>query len=95
MDGVDEIVQQALFRLSIPKGSFIYDPSIGSDIRSLKKGTTHQMNQQAFAIVEQALIPMVDVTVENVKCKLDDVGCLFMDIDLIVGDNTAYLEVSV
>lgn len=95
VDGVEEIVQRAIFRLCIPKGSFSLDKELGSELRSLRNFNLTELNQRAFSMVQQALMPMERVVVKQVDCKTDGKGILYITMNLEINDKAIFLEVNI
>ena len=54
ISGMQEILQRALIRLTVQKGSFIYDPELGSRLFTLKS-TSGDLQKQATNLVREAL----------------------------------------
>lgn len=96
VDGIEEIVQQIIFRLTIPKGSFDLDPQLGSDIRSLRNVSSKEINQMAFTLVEQAIMPMdINSILKEVECTSNGEGALDINISLDINSKDVYMEVKV
>ena len=51
--GIQEILQRALIRLTVRKGSFIYDTNLGSDLYKLKKTTSTSNKSRALSMVNK------------------------------------------
>lgn len=73
ISGVEEILQRALMRLTIKKGSFIYDPNIGSKLYTLK-ASSGNIQAKALCLVREALSDMTQVIVDNVSVNLTNNG---------------------
>lgn len=65
IDGIEEIVQQAMIRLTIPKGSFCYNPELGSDLHTVDLNQCD--DNLLYAMVCDALAPMSYIDVISVK----------------------------
>jgi phage gp46-like protein len=65
--GKEELLQRALIRLSIPRGSFSYDMELGSRLHTLVLSGA-DLNARARELAEEALSPMSGTTVTQVVC---------------------------
>lgn len=65
--GKEELMQRALIRLLIPRGSFSYDMKLGSRLHTLVLSGT-DLNARARELTEEALSAMPGVTVTQVAC---------------------------
>ena len=92
ISGMQEILQRVLIRLTIQKGSFIYDPDLGSRLFTLKS-TRGDIKQQAINLVREALSPMTEVTVEDVV--IDRVGEENLSMKVILSTNNETGEVAI
>lgn len=68
-----EILQQVLIRLTVKKGSFIYDPNLGSNLYTIKPSQGN-INNRVLSIVREALAPMSKIIVDNVNINLNNNG---------------------
>lgn len=59
-----ELLQRALIRLTVPRGSFPYDPALGSSLHALDPADPG-FYQQAFQAVQEALIPLPELVLET------------------------------
>lgn len=67
--GVQELMQRAMIRLIVPRGSFPDDPGFGSRLRSIPAaGSAALRNSQALAFVREALLPIREIAVQGVQC---------------------------
>lgn len=67
--GYEELLQRVLIRLTVKKGSFVYDKSLGSRLYTLK-ATDGNIKERALALVREALIEIPEVAVNDVKIAL-------------------------
>ncbi|WP_283610149.1 GPW/gp25 family protein [Faecalispora anaeroviscerum] len=67
VSGKEELLQRALIRLSVPRGSFSYDPELGSRLHTLVLTGT-DLNTRARELTEEALSAMPELSVEWVVC---------------------------
>ncbi|MDU7338447.1 MAG: histidine kinase [Clostridium sp.] len=65
--GKEELLQRATIRLTVPRGSFSYDPSLGSKLHTLVLSGS-DLNARARELVEEALAPLPGISVEQVLC---------------------------
>lgn len=66
--GAQELLQRALIRLTVQKGSFIYDPDLGSRL-SLLKNTTRNMEARALELIQEALLELPQLTPVGVSIQ--------------------------
>lgn len=93
ISGVKELLQRALIRLSIKKGSFIYDRDFGSNLYKLK-GDTGNIQKSALNIVRETLSVMPEIFVENVSVRLSNSNeDLSLNILLYIKNKKEELEV--
>lgn len=67
--GYEELLQRVMIRLTVKKGSFVYDKSLGSRLYTLKV-TDGNIKERALALVREALIEIPEVAVNDVKIAL-------------------------
>ena len=60
--GVPELLQQALLRLTVKKGSFCFDPALGSRLYTLQRSGNH-LQKEALLMVKEALCDMTQAAV--------------------------------
>ena len=73
LTGYDELLQRVLIRLTVKKGSFIYDTSLGSRLYTLK-ASDGNIKERALSLVREALIDISEVVVEDVLTTLTNDG---------------------
>jgi phage baseplate assembly protein W len=93
ISGIDEIVQEILLSLMIPKGSFFLDKNLGSNLYNLKFACNSDINQEVSIIIGKALENFADVSVCNFECSLSDEKILKVNFVLNVHDKLIDLEV--
>lgn len=79
VSGAEELLQRALIRLTVPKGSFARDQSLGSELYRLR-GSGQPASLAAAAYVQEALAGMSGLTVETVTCGQSEGGVLLLEI---------------
>lgn len=95
ISGVQEILQRALIRLTVKKGSFIFDTNLGSNLYKLKAGSRNIKNE-ALSIVKEALEPMQNVSVDDLAVESVNFGeNLKMNIILSVNNKREEVEVMI
>lgn len=62
----DELLQRALIRLCVKKGSFIYDKKLGSRLYTLTH-KTKDIKSKVLSYAKEALLDMDNVTVDDVE----------------------------
>lgn len=71
LTGYDELLQRVLIRLTIKKGSFVYDKSLGSRLYTLKS-TDGNLKENALALIREALVDINEVSVDDVLIRLSN-----------------------
>lgn len=93
--GTEELIQRALIRLSVPKGRFAPDLSLGSGLHELPGVKTATRDRVAMGYVQEALYPLREVQVERVACTTEAEGVLAVRVVLVIAGNSYTLEVGV
>ena len=93
ISGVQEILQQVLIKLTLKKGSFIYDPNLGSELYTLQS-TKGNLQANALMVVKEALKDMPAVVVENVNVELTNDG-ENMNLTVLMSINDQMEEVTI
>lgn len=95
VSGVQELLQQAMFRLTVKKGSFFYDQQLGSRLYTLKGsyGSREDLSQNAMRMVREALKPMSRVTPLGVGASLTGPDQLTLTVALLADQKQTELEV--
>lgn len=67
ISGMEEAVQRACIRLTVPMGNFVLDPNLGSRLHML--GRIQSINQEELALeyAREALLGMEDIRVISAK----------------------------
>ena len=71
ISGPEELMQRALLRLGIRRGSFEYDRSLGSELYRLSRDTSSATRRAAQSYVQEALIPLPELTVGDVDYNIE------------------------
>ena len=89
------MLQRALIRLTVQKGSFVYDPDLGSRL-SLLKNTTRNMEARALELVQEALLELPQLTPVGVSIQPQQGGeNLSLTVLLNLEGQSSQLEVIV
>lgn len=90
ISGVDALIQSAIIRLSIKKGSFIYDPALGSELLSLDLNKIDDF--AIFNMVSDALLSMKEISVKKVEKIIDpNKNSIYIKVFICVGQfNTSF-----
>ena len=92
--GVAQLLQQVWIRLTVKRGGFSLDPSLGSELYKLKRTGTAQLEQTALAYIQDALYPVKGVAVDGLACTYDGrADRLTITLNLRVEDSYQTLEV--
>lgn len=93
ISGIDEALQRARICLEIKKGSFIFLPSLGSELWRLD-ATKPYLNKQADMFVREALAGLRGITVMSV-CAVADGSDTDIAVEIEYMGQTGRLEVTV
>lgn len=93
--GERELIQRALLRLCIRKGSFAEDPELGSDLHKLQGVYGENTGRLAQSYVQEALLPMTGLSVSSVRVEREKPDIMRLYINLIIAAETYRLEVDV
>jgi len=69
--GAQELIQRALLRLGIRRGSFAYDRNLGSELYRLSHDTSSATHRAARSYVQEALIPLPELMIGDIDCKIE------------------------
>lgn len=94
ISGMQEILQRALIRLSVRKGSFVYDTDFGSRLHTLK-GSSNNIRAKALALSKEALKPMDNLMVDDVEVRYTNNGeNLLLNVLISVYDNQGEVAIT-
>lgn len=91
--GIRELVQRAMIRLAVKKGSFAPDPGLGSELFRLGSKSGETRDRVALSYVQEALAPIRELRVESVRCKQPDLQRLIVEVGLAAEAGRYTLEV--
>lgn len=92
IDGFDEIVQQALIRMKIPKGKFIYDRNLGSFCDSLDINTGKNQMKALEMLINESLVSLNNAYVKVNSTEKTSKG-IKAEITVFIGDLSTTKEV--
>lgn len=91
--GIAELVQAAMIRLTMRRGSFPYQSELGS--RLFDMDIHHATEESVWSVVEEALQGMEEVTVLGVKRRIDPKEQrLYLTIDLQINGEEQQITVT-
>lgn len=90
--GAEELIQRALIRLTVRRGSFALDPGLGSELNTLRAAGQKNLDDAAANLVRQALLPLPEVEATRVRCTREGER-LLLRVELRVLEQTKILEV--
>lgn len=70
---IDELLQRALARLAVPKGSFAYDRQLGSELWTLRS-ESENLQGRAFVLAREALATLAGLKLHNVNAQQAESG---------------------
>lgn len=89
-----ELLQRAIIRLMVRKGSFIFDKDMGSELYQLRRSDPKNLERIALGYVQDALYPMTGLSVGEVKCDYDRGNDrITVKVELKLKNNNYLLEV--
>ena len=91
--GSDELIQRAMIRLAVRRGSFAPDPELGSAFYTLGAVGARDLDAAALSLAHQALMPLAGVSVTGASCSRTG-DQLRVNVALTVGNETKTLEVN-
>ncbi len=81
VEGVEEKKQRIYIRLSVRKGSFLYDENLGSELYKLYQEKWSKIPEKAKQYVIDALLPETDIIVKDVIVNRVDNKELFIAVE--------------
>lgn len=91
--GMEEILQRVYIRLSVNKGSFIYDRSFGSELRRLSSQMVN-LNEKALNLARDAVADMSGVMIASASAEVTEKG-IKVRVMVVVGKQSGEVEVVV
>jgi hypothetical protein len=93
ISGAEELLQRALLRLGIRRGSFGHDPRLGSELFRVAQDTSAATQRAAQSYVQEALIPIPQIEVGDVELLHEDgEDTIIIRVPLTCDDETYLLE---
>lgn len=71
IDGLDALMQGALIRLAVRRGSFAPDPALGSRLHELPRSEQEALQALALPLVQEALADLPQLQARRVDCRYD------------------------
>ncbi len=93
IDGIEQALQQVRMCLEIKKGSFVFLPSLGSELWKLDSSKPY-LQKQADMFVREALVSLKSITVKNV-IAVSSGNIIHLTIDIESGGKAGRLEMNV
>lgn len=90
-----ELIQRALLRLCVRKGSFAEDPELGSELYKLQGVYGEHMGKLAQSYVQEALLPMPELSVSSVRVGQEKTDIMRLYVNLDIAAETYRLEVDI
>ncbi len=95
LSGERELIQRALLRLTIKKGSFKEDEKLGSELHKLCGSKSRDLAKLAESYAQEALLPMPEIFVSSVTLEQKDMDILRLNVELATAQNQYKLEVDI
>ena len=92
--GLRALIQRLLIRLCVPKGSFLPDPELGSELHRLPFQSASQRDRLAIHWAQQALAPE-GVLVKSAACRASGPETLSLSVTVEADGKRYPLEVNV
>lgn len=91
ISGAQELLQRVLIRLSVKRGAFRLDPSLGSNLYLLK--VTKSLDRDALTYAKEALIDIPDIRVLSAHVELEENGSATVLVRVKAFDQTETVSV--
>ncbi|MDR1254364.1 MAG: hypothetical protein LBJ95_05080 [Oscillospiraceae bacterium] len=92
--GTQEILQRVRLQLCIKKGSFLYNPDLGSDLFTLPT-YNGDIETKALFLTKKALEDISGTAVEGVKVQKNQEEQLQLKISILINQKKHSLEVNI
>ena len=93
VEGIEAKKQSMMIRLTVERGSFIYDDTLGSRLKLLYREKPSKVNRMADVYVREALEPEEDIEILKVNIKWLDKKKILILVYFIWNDIQDSLEV--
>ncbi|HAN43835.1 MAG TPA: hypothetical protein DCP97_00445 [Ruminococcaceae bacterium] len=90
-----ELLQRAMISLAVKKGSFKYNPNLGSELYRLRQCPAGTLNAAALGYAAEALSSIKELAVSSVECTKKPNGVIAVSVKLLSGQNSYALEVNI
>lgn len=94
IDGINKALQQIRMCLEIKKGSFVFLPSLGSELWKLDASKPY-LSKQAEMFVKEAVIGIENIEINSVTAEVSEFGSIKVTVAVGYMGKTANLEVNV
>lgn len=94
ISGTEELLQQAMIRLSVRRGAFPLNPQLGSRLHTLSPNDPG-LNDTALRLAQEALCEMNDIAVTKASCTVTPPEGMTAELFLTVGRQEETLTVAV
>ncbi len=95
ISGAAELLQRAMISLTVRKGSFYLDPSLGSELYKLRRTPKASLESEAARLVREALLPLPEVTVNSLTCSVIDRDKLWLTLELSASGERLYTGIPI
>lgn len=95
IDGNSELVQQAIIRLTVPKGSFELSPDLGSSFSTLLSIPNNRRQEMALQLAKEALVTLQGIRVDSVVYSYLSLDSIKLEICLTVDNQSFYTNLYV
>lgn len=95
ISGVEKLLQQALIRLIIPRGSFPYDLELGSRLHQIRSRSNPALEREAASLVQEALRPIRGLQLTGIRCDFPEADTLSVKMELLFNNQTYHREVMI
>lgn len=82
ISGASEAIQQAMIRLSVPKGNFGLDKQLGSRLHTLGSALSKNQEELALEYAREAVLEVPDIRVISAKRVSGDAENLVLEFQL-------------
>lgn len=82
--GLPALLQRARFRLTVPRGAFLYDRALGSRLHTLSAAMPHAA-EQALGMAREALLPCPEITAVSAAVTG---GAVTVSVDTALGQGS-------
>lgn len=93
--GRQRLAQSAFIRLTVPKGSFLYDKELGSRFFQLRASTNKdQLNRTALSYAQEAVFPIKQAKVDWAECSFSALDTVNIRVGITIEKENFVMEVN-